>query len=30
LMTTRRSDGSRPPIPGDRDHLWTEMTGAVG
>jgi hypothetical protein len=23
LMTTRRSDGSRPPIPGDCDHLWT-------
>jgi transposase len=22
-MTTRRSDGSRPPIPGDRDNLWT-------
>jgi hypothetical protein len=29
-MTTGRSDGSRPPIPGDRDHLWTAMTGAVG
>jgi hypothetical protein len=30
LMTTRRSDGWRPPIPGDRDHRWTRMMVAVG